>query len=81
MSRKCLHHPATFCYVCGEMTYKSRRQNFTPLIKKWYELYFCTVSDQDKSWATHFRYVTCVRQLTGWVHDLCQMMFAIPMAT
>ena len=79
MSRKCLNHPDTFCYVCGEMTYKSQRRNFTPLIKKWYELHFGrTVSDQDKSWAPNICHVTCVRLLTGWVNDSCQMFFAIP---
>jgi len=61
------------------MTYKSQRWNFTPPIKKWYELHFgCTVSDQVKHWAPHICYVTCVRLLTGWVNDLCQMFFAIP---
>jgi hypothetical protein len=52
MPRKCLNHPDTFCYVCGELTFKSQRQNFTLLIKRCYELYFVyKVGDQDKYWA------------------------------
>ena len=31
---KGLNHPDTFCYVCGEMTFKSQMQNLTPIIKK-----------------------------------------------
>jgi hypothetical protein len=50
MLRKCLDHPHTFCYVCGEMTFKYQRQNFAPLIKKSYELYFeRKMGDKDKS--------------------------------
>jgi len=65
MPRKCLNHPDTFCYVCGEMTFQSQRQNFTLLIQKCYELYFgCKVGDQDESWAPHICCVTCVRLLT-----------------
>jgi hypothetical protein len=80
MSRVCFNHSDTFCYVCGERTYKYQKRNFTPLIKKWYELYFgYTVSDQDKIRAPHMCYVTCVRLLTRWVNDLCQVLFAIPM--
>jgi hypothetical protein len=56
--KKCLNHPDTFCYVCGELTFKSQRRNFTPLIKKCYELYFgCKVGYQDKYWAP---YICCV---------------------
>jgi len=34
MPRKYLIHSDTFCYVCGELTFKSQRRNCTPLIKK-----------------------------------------------
>jgi len=45
---------------------KSKRLYFTPLIKKYYELYFgCKVSDKDKSWAPNTCHVTCVRLLIG----------------
>jgi len=57
MPRKCVN---SFCYICGEMAFKSRRRSFTPLIKKCYEHYFgCKVGGQDNSWAPHFCCVTC----------------------
>ena len=57
-SKFCLRNTALLvvrhCFVCGELTYKSQRQNFTPLVKKYYELYFgCKVDELDKSWAPH----------------------------
>lgn len=80
MPRKCLNHPDTFCYVCGELTFKLQRRNFTPLIKKCYQLYFgCKVGDQDKSWAPHICCVTCSRLLTGWANGSRHMPFAVPM--
>ena len=66
--------------MCGEMTFKSRRQNFTPLIKKCYELYVgCKAGNQDKIWVCHICCVTCVQLFTEWVNDSRQMPFAIPM--
>jgi len=68
MPRKCVNSSDAFGYICGEVTFKSRRQSFTPLIKKCCEYYFgCKVGDQDKSLAPHFCCVTCA------------MLFAIPM--
>jgi hypothetical protein len=79
MPRKCLNHPDTFCYVCGELTFESQR-NFTTLIKKCYEFYFgCKVGDQGKYWAPHICCVTCVRFLTGWVNGSRHTPFAVPM--
>jgi hypothetical protein len=79
MPRKCLNHPDTFCYVCGELTFKSQRRNFTRLIKKCCELYFgCKIGDQDKYWALHIFCVTCVRLLTGWVNGSRHMPFTVP---
>ena len=70
----------SFCYVCGEMIFKSERWNFTPLIKKLYDLHFWfKVGDQGKSWATRICYVTCVRLPTGWVNSSRKMLFAFPM--
>ena len=64
--RNCVNPTDTFRYICSEMTFKSRRRSFTPLIKKGYEHYFgCKVGDQDKSWAPHFCWVTCVRLLAA----------------
>jgi hypothetical protein len=63
--------------VCGELTFKSQRRNFTPLIKKYYEFYFGRkVGEEDKSWAPH---ISCVRLLTGWVNGSRHMAFAVPM--
>jgi hypothetical protein len=80
MPRKGLNHPDTFCFMCGELTFKSQRRNFTPLIKKCDELYFgCKVGDQDKYWAPHICCVTCVRLPTGWVNGSRHTPFAVPM--
>ena len=62
------------------MIFKSQRRNFTPLIKKWYDLHFWfKVGDQDKSWVTRICYVTCVRLPTGWVNCSRKMPLAFPM--
>jgi len=80
MPRECLYHFGTFCYVCGWQTFKSRRRNFTPLIKKYCELSFgCKVGDEDKSCAPQISCVTCVRLLTGCVNISHQMPFAVSM--
>jgi len=73
MPRKCVNSSDAFYYICGEVTLKSRRRSFTPLIKKCDEHYFdYKVGDQDKSWAPQF--LLC---------DMCQgsrsMPFTIPM--
>jgi hypothetical protein len=80
MPPKCLNHTDTFCYARGELTFKSQRRNFTPLIKKCFELYFeCKVGDQGKYWAPHICCVTCIRLLTGRVNSSRHTPFAIPM--
>ena len=79
MPRKCVNSSVTFCYICGEVTFKSRRRSFTPLIKKCYEHYFgCRVGHQDKSWAPHFYCVTCARRLATWAKGSRSLPFAIP---
>jgi len=40
MSRKCVNSSDVFCYICVEVTFKSQRRSFAPLIKKCYEHYF-----------------------------------------
>ena len=65
---------------CGEVTFKSRRRSFTPLMKKCCEHYFaCKVGDQDKCWAPHFCYVTCARRLAAWEKCSRFMPFSIYM--
>ena len=79
MPRKCLNSSDTFCYMCSEITFKSRRRSFTPLIKKCYEHYFgCKVGYQDKSWAPYLCCVTCARLLAAWAKGSRCMLFAIP---
>ena len=76
-----LNSSDAFCYICGEVTFISRRWSFTPLIKKCYEYYFgYKVGDQDKNWAPHFCCVTCVRLLAAWAKGSRCMPFAIPMS-
>jgi len=80
MPRKCVNSSDAFCYVRSEVTFKSQRRSFTPLIKKCYEHYFgCKVVDQDKSGAPHFCCVTCARRLAAWTKGSHCMPFAIPM--
>jgi len=77
MPRNCVNYSDAFCYICGEVTFKSRRRSFTPLIKKCYEHYFgCKVRDQEKSMAPHFC-VTCARRLAVLTkfHALCHSPF------
>ena len=80
MPRKCINSSDAFCYICCEVTLKSRRRPFTPLIKKCCEHYFgCKVGHQDKSWAPHFCCVTCARHLAAWAKGSPCMPFTIPM--
>ena len=80
MPRKCVNSSDAFCYICGEVTFKSCSRSFTPLIKKCCEHYFgCKVGDQDKSLAPYFCCVTCARRLAAWAKVSRCMPFAIPM--
>ena len=77
---KCVNSLDVFCYICGEVIFKSRRHSFTPMINKCYEHYFGSkVGDQDKSWAPHFCCVTCARLLAAWAKVSQYMPFAIPL--
>ena len=79
MPRKSINSSYAFCYICDEVTFKSWRRYFTPLIKKCYEHYFgCKVGNQDKSWAPHFCCMTCARLLTAWEKCSRSMSFVIP---
>jgi hypothetical protein len=64
--RRCVNSSDAFCYICGEVTSKSRIRSFTPPTNKCYDHYFGRkVGYQDKSWAPHFYCVTCVRLLAA----------------
>jgi hypothetical protein len=55
---------------------KSRRINFTQLIKKGYRLYFGSkLVNHDKRWVPYICCVTGLRLLTGWINALRQMPF------
>jgi len=80
MTKNCVNHPDNFCYVCSELTFKSQRRNFTPLINVCYELNLeCKLDEQNKILASRICCVTCVRFLTGWIIGLRQMSFVVPM--
>jgi len=65
--------------MCSEITFKSRRRSFTPLIKKCYDHYFgCKVDYQDKNWAPYICCVTSARLLAAWAKSSHCMHFAIP---
>ena len=52
--------------MCGELTFKTHRQNFMPLIKKYYELYTLAVKwvTKIKVGPPHICRVTCVGLIT-----------------
>jgi hypothetical protein len=82
MPRQWINSPDSFCYVCGEYTFKSDRQSVTPLVKKAFELYFgCTLTDQDKKWASHVCCTNCASRLRGCLKNKrkVSLPFAVPM--
>jgi hypothetical protein len=62
------------------VTLASQRCSVTPLIKKYYHLYFeCKLDDQDEKWLPHTVCKSCAIRLGGWIY--CKgmtMLFAIP---
>lgn len=81
MPRDCVNKPSNFCYICGDVTFKSQKRNITPLIRKAYNLYFgCKVGDQDKKWAPHICCNTCTNCLRDCLNGKSRSMpFAVPM--
>ncbi|KAL7630757.1 UNVERIFIED_CONTAM: hypothetical protein RMT77_019028 [Armadillidium vulgare] len=81
MSKQCVNNANSFCYACGELTFKSQRRNITPMLRKAYELYFeIKIKNQDKPWAPHICCSTCAISLNGWLRGEKQKMrFAVPM--
>ncbi|KAJ8879460.1 hypothetical protein PR048_020068 [Dryococelus australis] len=75
-----VNDPNSFCYVCGEFTFKAQKRSLTPLVKRCYELYFwAKVVDQGNNWAPHVYCSTCVKHLTVWVKGNNHMTFAVPL--
>lgn len=79
MSRKCVNDRNNFCFVCGELTFKAQRRNFTPLIRRAYHCYFNNKIDQNKTWAPEICCTKCVTLLSGWLKGSRHMPFAVPM--
>ena len=75
MPRKVKNHPYNFCYVCGELTFKSHRRFFTPLVNKCYDLYFgCKLDDLERNWEPHTVYLVFL--LVGKMeHIICHLLF------
>ena len=81
MSCKCVNGTDSFCYICGDLTSKTKKVRITALVKKACELYFgCKIEDQDKSVAPHVCCKICAVILRGWVKgSRPSMPFAVPM--
>jgi hypothetical protein len=81
MPRNCVNSPDNFCYICGEVTFSTRKCPLTLMVKKGYECCFgCKVGDQDKKWASHVYCISCAAILHEWLNNnWCLMPFAIPM--
>lgn len=80
MPKECLNHPDSFCYVCGQFSFKFQRRNFTPYVKKCYqECFGFSVGQQEKAWAPHTCCVTCVNSFTDWKKKTRVMPFTKPM--
>jgi len=73
--------PDNFYYICGEVTYSTRKRPLTPMVKKTYECYFgCKVGDQDKKWAPQVCCISCATTLREWLNNKGRsMLFALPM--
>ena len=62
--RKCENNPDVFCYVFGKYTLPKRRVKMPEFVKKAYLSYFgVKLGDQDKPWALHLAYRSCVEHL------------------
>jgi len=60
MPRDCVNSPDDFYYICGEVTFSTRKCPLTSMVKKAYEGYFgCKVGDQDKKCAPHVCCISC----------------------
>jgi len=69
MSRKCVNNSDNFRYICGEVTFTSRKCSITSTTKKAYFLDFgCKVGDQDKKWAQHVCCTMCSSKRNAWVN-------------
>ena len=82
MSRQCLNHPDSFCYVCGEYVFKHQKLPINDTLQQAYHQYFgVKVGDVlKKPWVPHFCCTSCSRSLRGWKSGTHKRMpFGIPM--
>ena len=62
--KKCVNNPDVFCYICGEYTFKENRKTVSDFVKRANLGYFgVSVGDQDKTWAPHQVWKTCIEHL------------------
>ena len=80
-SRSCVNDPNSFCFVCGEYTFKQNRRDIDANISKWYYSYFrMKLGDQDKPWAPHIVCQRCKNDMFKWSKNQKKSLrFGIPM--
>lgn len=81
MPRICKNATDSFCYICGEFTFKTQRNAITDLVKKAYQLYFgFSIDERNKSWLPKICCNSCSRTLRGWLDGSHKSMpFIMPM--
>jgi len=81
MPRNCVNSPDNFCYICGKVTFSTRKRPLTPMVRKAYECYFgCKVGDQDKKMGSSCLFISCATILREWLNDKGRSVpFALPM--
>lgn len=79
--RRCKNYADTFCYICGEYTFKENIRPISECVKKSYLDYFgVNLGDQDKSWAPHIVCNTCCVNLRQWTQGKRnRLKFGVPM--
>lgn len=81
MPHQCVNNPDQFCYICGNVTFASKKRPINSLVKTAYHHYFgIKLGHQDKTWAPHICCNSCFANLHGWINNNGRSMpFGIPM--
>lgn len=79
--RKCKNSSDVFCNICGCYTLYRQQNKVTDFVKKADLTYFgIKLGDEDKAWAHHIVYKTCVATLREWEKgQRNHLTFGIPM--
>ena len=80
MPWNCVNSPEDFCYVCGEVTFSTRKHPLIPMLKKAYECSFgCRVWNKDKNGFLMY-VVSLVLQfyVNGWITKGVQCLLPFP---